>query len=180
MDSGHSRMLCASTGTAMLLTIPCFGYLCPYWSKSIWSRSFFPCMDFSQVVYIIWTLKPVNDLRPANETAFLVFAAAFTLQETLVTGQFMTSKSSFKTQPFGICIGQLFTFYTNALTWFFLINMNKRRYGNLLVARAFPMRLSANDILRWSWIDVDLYESRLSRPGNHLAELHNHKYVWIE
>ena len=74
-NSGHSRMPCASSGTGILLTEP---YLDPYWSKSIWSRSFFPCMDLLQVVYIIWTLKPVNDLRPANEIAFLLLAASFT------------------------------------------------------------------------------------------------------
>ena len=28
-------------------------------------------MDLSQVVYIIWTLRPVNDLRLANEMTFL-------------------------------------------------------------------------------------------------------------
>ena len=48
-------------------------------------------MDLSQVVYIIWTLKPVNYLRPAKEMAFLVPAAGFA---TSVTGQFMTWQSS--------------------------------------------------------------------------------------
>ena len=48
--------------------------------KSICSRSFFPCMDLSQVVYNIWTLKPVDDLRPANEKVFWVPAAGFTFE----------------------------------------------------------------------------------------------------
>ena len=53
MDSGHSSMSCASSGTVMLLTKHYLGYLDPYSSKSIWSRSFFPCVDLWQVVYII-------------------------------------------------------------------------------------------------------------------------------
>ena len=55
------------------------GDLGPYWSKSIWPGSFFPCMDLSDVVYIVWTLRPVNELRPVIEMAFLVLAAGITL-----------------------------------------------------------------------------------------------------
>ena len=53
------------------------------WSKSIWCRSFFPCMSLSQDVCIIWTLKPVNDLMPAKEMAFLVLAAGFAFERHL-------------------------------------------------------------------------------------------------
>ena len=42
MDSTHSRMPCASSGTGMLLTKSYLGYLGPYWSKTTWSRPFFP------------------------------------------------------------------------------------------------------------------------------------------
>ena len=82
MDSGHSRMPCASSGTGMLLTKP---YLGPYWSKSIWSRPFSPCTNLSDVVYIIWTLKPVNNYRSANEIALLLLPASFVLGGLLVT-----------------------------------------------------------------------------------------------
>ena len=41
---------------------------------------FFLCMDLLQVVYIIWTLKPVNDSRPANKMAFLVSTAGFAFE----------------------------------------------------------------------------------------------------
>ena len=76
MDSGHSKMPCANSGTGMLTK--------PYLDTvSIWSRSFFPCTDLSQVVYIIWTLKPVNDLRPAKEMAFLMPAAGFAFESHL-------------------------------------------------------------------------------------------------
>ena len=37
-------------------------------------------MDLSDVVYIIWTLKPENDFRPAKEMAFLVPAAGFAIE----------------------------------------------------------------------------------------------------
>ena len=40
-------------GTGMLLTKSYLGYLGPYEGKSVWSRSFFPCMDLSQAGYII-------------------------------------------------------------------------------------------------------------------------------
>ena len=53
MDSGHSRMPCAGMGAGMLLAKPYLGCLDQYRSKSIWSPYFFPCMDLSQVVYII-------------------------------------------------------------------------------------------------------------------------------
>ena len=47
---------------------------------------FFPLygsLKQSDVVYIIWTLKPTNDLRPAHEMAFLVLAAGFTFASHL-------------------------------------------------------------------------------------------------
>ena len=53
MDSRHSSMPCANSGTGMLLTKPYLGYVDPYRSKPIWSRSYFPCVKLSQVVYII-------------------------------------------------------------------------------------------------------------------------------
>ena len=53
-------------------------YLGLRWSKSICSCSFFRCMDLSDVVYIISTLKPANDLRSTNGMGFLVLTASFT------------------------------------------------------------------------------------------------------
>ena len=47
------------------------GYLGPYLGKSISSRFFFPCMDSSQVAYIIWILKPVNDFKTGRRNGFL-------------------------------------------------------------------------------------------------------------
>ena len=83
--------------------------------------------------------------------AFLVFVWLVSLlQDILITGQFMTLKNSSKTQLYGICIGQLFILWSNFLTWFFLMNMNERRYWNSLVAGTFAKRLSVNDILRCS------------------------------
>ena len=59
----------------MLLTKPYLGTP----SKEIDLVSlFFPLYGFLQVVYIIWTLKPVNDLTTANEMALLELAAGFT------------------------------------------------------------------------------------------------------
>ena len=37
-------------------------------------------MDLPQVVYIIWTLNAVNDLRPANEMAFSLPATDFAFE----------------------------------------------------------------------------------------------------
>ena len=102
----------------------------PYCSKSIWSRSIFPCVDLSEVVYIIWTLKTVNDLKPANEMAFSVLAASFTFGRHLNYWTIYTWMNSSKTQLFEICIGQLLTFCNNAFTWFFrkwLVNKNERQ-----------------------------------------------------
>ena len=70
-------------GTDMLLTKPYLGYLGPYWKKSIWARSFLSCMDLSEVVYIIRTLKPVNDLKTANQMIFLMLAAGFIFADHL-------------------------------------------------------------------------------------------------
>ena len=49
-----------------------------------------------------------------------------------------------------MCIGQLFTFCSNDLTWFFLLNMNKDVTGTNSFAGTFAKRLSVNDILRCS------------------------------
>ena len=67
MDSSHSRRPCASSGTGMLLI-----------EANRFGLVFFRFMDLSGVVYIIWTLKPVHDLRPPNEMAFLVLVSGFT------------------------------------------------------------------------------------------------------
>ena len=154
-------MPCASTGIGMLLTKRYLGCLDPYRIKSIWSRYIFPCMDLSPVVYIIWTLKPVNDLRRQTKWLSWCLRLVSLSQDILITGQFMTWKNSSKTLLFGICMGQLFTFCSNALTRFFLVNMNKdvkgtrslrelARFGNWLVAGTFAKRLSVNNILHCS------------------------------
>ena len=52
-------------------------------------------MDLSDVVYIIWTLKPVNDLRPANEMAFLVPAAGFAFEDHLSNWKIHDLKEQF-------------------------------------------------------------------------------------
>ena len=136
-DSGQLSMPRANSGTCVMLTKPYLGFLDPYWIKSIWSRSLFPCMDLSQVLYIIWTLRPVNDLIPGKKMAFLVLAAVSLLEGVLVSGQFVAWKDSCKTQLFGICIGQLLTFWSNALTLFFLMNMNKDVSGTRLLQAHF-------------------------------------------
>ena len=52
-------------------------------------------MDLSQVVYIIWTLKPMNGLRPANEMAFLVPAASFAFEGHLSNWTIYNLKEQF-------------------------------------------------------------------------------------
>ena len=65
---------CETSGTDMLLTKP---YLGTVFKQIDLVSFFFPSMDLWDVVYIIWTLKPGNDLRPAKEMAFLVSVAGF-------------------------------------------------------------------------------------------------------
>ena len=48
MDSAHSTMPCASSGDWYVVD-QTLGYLGPYRSKSVWSRSFFRFMDLSHV-----------------------------------------------------------------------------------------------------------------------------------
>ena len=78
-DSGHSKIPCASLGTGMLLSKP---YLCTIFKQI--DLILFSFVWISQVVYIIWTLKPVHDLRPAKEMAFLVPAPGFAFESHLV------------------------------------------------------------------------------------------------
>ena len=52
-------------------------------------------MDHSDVVYIVQTLKPVNDLRKANEMAFLVLATGFTFAGHLINWTIYDLKEQF-------------------------------------------------------------------------------------
>ena len=109
-------------------------YLGPYRSKSDWSRSFSRFMDLSDVVYIIWTLKPLNDLRPANEMAFLVLAAGCTFGGHLsIWTIYDLKQQSWKLAPWNMH-GPTVICCSNAFSWFFLINMNQKRKGTRLLS----------------------------------------------
>ena len=82
-------------------------------------------MDHYEVVYIIWTLEPVNDWTPAHEKAF--FEKSRTLrpvsvfEAVLFIHELDIEIADFKLSS--IDYAQLITFHSEVLTLFFLMNI---------------------------------------------------------
>ena len=134
-------------------------------------------MDLSEVVYIIRTLKPVNGWIPAREMTFF--------KESVVTtglsfwghlGNRAIRDLDFEKAVFKLSYmeyAQLITFYSEALTLFFLMNVYKR-WKETRAGACCPdicWGTHCKRILRWCWTGGDLYILR--NLGNHLAKLRN-------
>ena len=154
-------MPCAISGTGMLLTKREFGL-------NFIVLLFFAFMDLCEVVYIIWTLKPVNDWTPAHEMAFSKISRDLRLvssfEAILVREPFMFwifKKQFSNLAPWNVLNLSLFTakFWLGSFRRIHIKDLKELELG--LVARIFAERLSVNDIFRWCWTEGDLYESRI-------------------
>ena len=109
----------------------------PDWRKSLWSFSLFACMDLSDVAHAIWILKPVNDLRPANEVAFLVLACELVslFEAILLIWKFMTWNTYAK----------LITHCSNASNWF-VYDKHQQRCKGISSWRLMPEHLLSDTV----------------------------------
>ena len=129
------------------------------------SHSFFAFMDLCEVVYIIWTLKPVNDWTQAHEMVFFKISRCLRLvsvfEAILVAELFMTwiLKDQFSNlAPWNMPNLSLFTAWLWLCSFWWISTKDVKEFELVLVAQTFAEGLNVNDILRWCWTEVNLHE----------------------
>ena len=121
---------------------------------------FFYFMDLSDVVYIIWILKALNDFRLPNKMAFFMLAAGFTFGGHLSIWKIYELEQQFpKLAPWNMHSPTVH-FFQQCFVLVLPDKYEQKLYGNLLAVKTLAEWLSVKSIFHWSRADADLYKSQ--------------------
>ena len=146
------------------------GCLDSYQSKSIWSL-FFPLYGSLACCLHHLNTETSKWFTTGKQNSFLGACSWFHFCWT------SWPLDSSKTQLFGICIGQLFTFCSNA--WFFLMNVNKGVMGTHSLLGHLLSNWVLNNILHCSWIETfHVLVIEQLKHAEKLLLFGNHTILW--